>query len=442
MSCTLPPVMRMNVGILPCRSSSVCIFTAAFCLRNLAHGNSDRQRSIVVESRAYRVWSKDVYKGLGLDELTKKLAELKASYPQLTQARVVVESPQPRKTHLHVRGQWDRRGIEVTPMTPAVLPRPETNGKLTRLDLARWLTSPENSLTARVTVNRVWQEYFGRGLVLTSENFGTQGEKPSHPQLLDWLAAEFVDNGWSLKKLHKSIVMSATYRQASDTRPDLLESDPANTLLARQSRLRLPAELIRDSALEVSGLLYGAVGGPSVQLPLPEGVQDLFFRAGQFVDFADGEGKNLYRRGLYIHFQRSVPYPFLQNFDAREASTAECRRERSNTPLQSLNLLNDPVFFGAAQGLAMRILQEAPGTDFAERLDYAYQLCLSRQPKAWEQEKMLGYLTQQKRLLDNDPQAIASLFPAVLEGADRRELAAWVGVSRILINLDEFITRE
>ena len=405
----------------------------------------ERQQKVLLDfllERAEQILGEDVYKGLGLDELTKKLAELKASYPQLTQARVVVESPQPRKTHLHVRGQWDRRGIEVTPMTPAVLPRPETNGKLTRLDLARWLTSPENSLTARVTVNRIWQEYFGRGLVLTSENFGTQGEKPSHPQLLDWLAAEFVDNGWSLKKLHKSIVMSATYRQASDTRPDLLESDPANTLLARQSRLRLPAELIRDSALEVSGLLYEAVGGPSVQLPLPEGVQDLLFRAGQFVDFADGEGKNLYRRGLYIHFQRSVPYPFLQNFDAREASTAECRRERSNTPLQSLNLLNDPVFFGAAQGLAMRILQEAPGLDFADRLDYAYQLCLSRKPESWEQEKMLGYYTRQGEMLDKDPRAIASLFPAALEGTDRRELAAWVGVSRILINLDEFITRE
>ena len=414
-------------------------------LRMPRERRSERQQNVQIDFflKAYgKVVGEEVYEGLGFKELIEKLSELKASYPQLAQARVVVENPQPRKTHLHVRGQWDRQGIEVTPRTPAVLPRPETNGKLTRLDLAKWLLSPENPLTARVTVNRIWQEYFGRGLVGTSENFGTQGEEPSHPQLLDWLAGEFIDNGWSFKKLHKLIVMSATYRQASDTRPELLKRDPSNTLLARQSRLRLPAELIRDSALGVSGLLYGAVGGPSVQLPLPEGVRDLLFQAGKFVDFADAEGKNLYRRGLYIHFQRSVPYPFLQNFDAPEASTAACRRERSNTPLQSLNLLNDPVFFEAAQGLAMRILQEAPGRDFADRLAYAYQLCLSRKPKTWEQESMSGYYTQQGQMLDNDAAAVASLFPAVLEGVDRQELAAWVGVSRILLNLDEFITRE
>ena len=414
-------------------------------LRMQREQRSERQQNTLIEfflAHYGQVVSEEVYESLGFKQLREKLSELEASYPQLTQARAVAEKPQPRKTHLHVRGQWDRQGVEVEPMTPAVLPRPATNGKLTRLDLAKWLMSLENPLPARVTVNRIWQEYFGRGLVVTSENFGTQGEKPSHPQLLDWLATEFIENGWSFKKLHKLIVMSATYRQASDTRPELLKQDPSNTLLARQSRLRLPAELIRDSALGVSGLLYGAVGGPSVQLPLPEGVQDLLFRAGEFVDFNDGEGKNLYRRGLYIHFQRTVPYPFLQNFDAPETSTAQCRRERSNTPLQSLNLLNDPVFFGAAQGLAARILREAPGTDFAERLDYAYQLCLSRKPKSWEQEKMLGYYTQQGQMLDNDPQAVASLFPVVLEGADRRELAAWVGVSRILLNLDEFITRE
>ena len=414
-------------------------------LRMPRERRSERQQNVQINfflKRYEQVVGEEVYEGLGFKELIEKLRALKASYPQLTQARAVAENPQLRKTHLHVRGQWDRQGMEVEPKTPTVLPRPETNGRLTRLDLAKWLLAPENPLTARVTANRIWQEYFGRGLVLTSENFGTQGEKPSHPQLLDWLASEFIDRGWSFKKLHKLIVMSATYRQASDTRPDLLKRDPGNALLARQSRLRLPAEIIRDSALEVSGLLYNAVGGPSVQLPLPEGVQDLLFRAGQFVDFADGEGKNLYRRGLYIHFQRSVPYPFLQNFDAPEASTAQCRRDRSNTPLQSLNLLNDPVFFGAAQGLAARILQEAPGPGFADRLDYAYQLCLSRKPESWEQEKMAGYLTQQKRLLDKDPAAVASLFPAVLEGADRRELAEWVGVSRILLNLDEFITRE
>ena len=414
-------------------------------LRMPREQRSERQQNVQIDfflRRYEQAVGEEVYEGLGFKELREKLSELEASYPQLAQARVVLESPQPRKTHLHVRGQWDRQGVEVEPVTPGVLPRPATNGKLTRLDLARWLMSPENPLTARVTVNRIWQEYFGRGLVVTSENFGTQGEKPSHPLLLDWLGGEFIDNGWSFKKLHKSIVMSATYRQASDTRPDLLKRDPSNTLLARQSRLRLPAELIRDSALEVSGLLYDSVGGPSVQLPMPEGIEELLFAGGKHTTFTYGKGIDLYRRGLYIHFQRTVPYPFLQNFDAREASTAECRRERSNTPLQSLNLLNDPVFFETAQGLAIRIVQEAPGSDFADRLDYAYQLCLSRKPKSWEQEKMLGYFTQQKQMLDKDPEAVAALFPVVLEGIHGGELATWVGVSRILLNLDEFITRE
>jgi hypothetical protein len=205
-------------------------------------------------------------------------------------------------------------------------------------------------------VNRVWQEYFGRGLVRTSEDFGTQGEKPSHPELLDWLAAGFQQTGWSLKTLHKQIVTSATYRQSSTFRPELQGRDPGNTLLARQMRLRLPAELIRDSALAASGLLYPVIGGKSIRPPQPAGLTDLGYASS--LRWQESQGQDRYRRGLYI-LQRTVPYPQLANFDAPDSNVAACRRTRSNTPLQALNLLNDPVFVEAAQALAARTLREA-----------------------------------------------------------------------------------
>ena len=246
---------------------------------------------------------------------------------------------------------------------------------ISRLTLAKWLVAPNDPLTARVTVNRVWQEYFGRGLVRTSEDFGTQGEKPSHPELLDWLAAGFQQSGWSLKKLHKRIVTSATYRQSSNFRPELQGRDPGNTLLARQTRLRLPAELIRDSALAASGLLYPAIGGKSIRPPQPAGLTDLGYASS--LRWQESQGRDRYRRGLYILFQRTVPYPQLANFDAPDSNVAACRRTRSNTPLQALNLLNDPVFVEAAQALAARTLREAPA-EFSSRAQHAFQLVLVR----------------------------------------------------------------
>ena len=232
---------------------------------------------------------------------------------------------------------------------------------MTRLTLARWLVSPENPLTARVAVNRLWQELFGRGIVYTSDDFGVMGDKPSHPELLDWLASEFENRGgaspWSMKRMVREIVTSATYRQSSNARPELEQRDPDNTLLARQKRLRLPAELVRDEALYAADLLDLRIGGRSVKPPQPKGVAELSY--ANSVKWEESTGADRYRRGLYIHFQRTTPYPQLMNFDAPNSDLSCTRRERTDTPLQALNLLNDPVFFEAAQGLAFRVMRDA-----------------------------------------------------------------------------------
>jgi cytochrome c551/c552 len=357
-----------------------------------------------------------------LKELRKKLNELDQTLPPFTQAYVMVADPNPVQTAIHIRGDWRQKGIPVEAATPAVLPPLKSSGKATRLDLARWLVSPENPLTARVFVNRAWHEFFGRGLVKTTEDFGITGEKPTHPELLDWLAAEFIRRGWSMKSLHRLIVLSSTYRQQSHSRPDVDARDPENTLLARQSRLRLPAELIRDNALFVSGLLNTEVGGRSVRPPQPAGVAELGY-AG--LKWNADTGKERYRRGLYIHFQRTTPYPMLMNFDAPDSNVACTRRARSNTALQSLNLLNDEVFFEAAKAMAWRLEQEAPPS-VSDRLSFAFRLALGREPSEKERQRLARYLDEQ-----------AQIF-----AAEKAEYSAWLGVSRVLLNLDEFITRE
>jgi hypothetical protein len=235
-------------------------------------------------------------------------------------------------------------------------------------------------------------------------------------------------------------VTSATYRQSSNARPDVQAKDPLNTLLARQSRLRLPAELIRDEALYSAGLLDLRIGGPSVRPPQPKGVAELSY-AGS-VKWNESSGADRYRRGLYILFQRTVPYPQLMNFDEPSSNLSCTRRERTNTPLQALNLLNDPVFFDAAQGLAFRIMREAPAGAFRPRLDYAYQVTLGRRPSAHEAERMGKYFDDTSRSLTANPQTVAALFPNQIEGVPQAEAAAWVELSRVLLNLDEFITRD
>jgi hypothetical protein len=306
-------------------------------------------------------------------------------------------------------------------------------------------------LLGRVTVNRLWQHYFGKGLVETENDFGTQGSSPSHPELLDWLATEFLQQGWSLKKMHRLIVTSATYRQSSKVRPELAKLDPYNKLLARQARLRLDAELVRDSALAASGLLNLKIGGPSVFPPQPAGVY-AFTQVNY--QWKTSTGDDRYRRGLYTFLQRSAPYPGLTVFDAPDGNSSCTRRVRSNTPLQALTLLNDKTFLEFAHGLAYRVLKEGP-TDDKGRLEFAFRLTLIRKPAAWELAKLEKFLQQQvkqyeavpekkaRALLKAEPGAGVNLLecdlPAEISVCER---AAWTTVTRVLMNLDEFITRE
>jgi len=360
------------------------------------------------------------------DELAA-LNKLRAAEPHFVTTMVVRErTNNPRSTHIHLGGDFTRHGDRVLPGVPAVLPHLKDSSPGTipdRMDLARWLVDRRNPLTARVVVNRIWQAYFGRGLVETDSDFGTQGSNPTHPELLDWLACELVDHGWSQKAIHRLIVCSAAYRQASRVRPEGEAIDPDNRLLWRQARLRLDAELIRDAALTASGLLTRGVGGPSVFPPQPEGVMTL----GQMKrPWRADTGPNRYRRGLYTYFWRATPHPFLTTFDAPGGVQTCTRRFRSNTPLQALTLLNDPACFEIAGGLAARILSEkpSPATD-RERLRYAFLLCLGRTPSKGELETVTHVLARERA-----------------QNANLAWDAPWVTVARVLLNLDEFVTRE
>jgi len=386
------------------------------------------------------VVSKQRYADLKFKELREKLAKLREAIPALTEASAIADMQSPPKAHVLIRGDFQNPGIEVEPGVLAVLnPFSAGGAKANRLDLAQWIVSKENPLTARVATNRMWQSFFGRGLVATPSDFGTQGERPTHPELLDWLAAEFQDSGWSVKHMHKLIVESATYRQSSKSRKELESRDSDNRLLARQSRIRLEAELVRDSALSAGGLLDPAIGGPSIRPPQPAGLTNLGY--GNFVKWPESTGSARYRRGLYIFFQRTVPYPQLMMFDAPDSNVSCPKRERSTTPLQALNLLNDPVFVEAAQSMAAGLWRENLKTD-TERLDTAFRLALARQPSAQEKDRMMSYLDLQRSRLRNEPKLAASLFAGEVEGASSADLAAWVALSRAILNLDEFLTRE
>jgi hypothetical protein len=361
----------------------------------------------------------------------------KKKTPAGAKAMTIAAGPA-RTTNVMIRGDFLRKGVAVTPGTPGVLPK--ADGAKTRLDLANWIVSPGNPLTARVTVNWVWAKFFGRGLVATPEDFGTQGEKPSHPQLLDWLASEFRD-GWSLKCLHKLIVTSATYRQSSAVSPEALKLDPTNVRLARQSRVRLEAELLRDSALAVSGLLNRTVGGPSIRPPQPPGISELTY--ANSAKWVATTGPDRYKRGLYIWFQRTSPYPTLMTFDSPDSNVCVVRRERSNTPLQALALLNDTVFVEAAQALGKRVLTEGNGDAEEQRISRAFRLCLGRAPLPAEAARLTKLLEKFRRLTATDEAGATKLLGAHKPaGIPVAEAAAWVALSRTLLNLDEFVTRE
>ena len=373
------------------------------------------------------------FKELKISELVSQLDELKKALPPVTRAPTMVQHHEYRPTHLHIRGNFRQSGAETRPGVPAVLHASKATGTPDRLDLARWVVASDNPMTARVTVNRLWQELFGRGLVTTPDDFGTRSSPPSHPALLDWLATEFMRRNWDMKAMLKLMITSATYRQDSRQQTD----DPDNDLLARYSRQRLSAELIRDNALAVSGLLNRTLGGPSVRPPQPESVIKEAFEAKWNVS----DEANQYRRGLYTFIQRSAPFGQLVTFDFPNNNQACTRRERSNTPLQALTLLNDPVFFSAAQVLASRVLQEHGQSDH-ERLEHAFRLCLARAPQPGELARLAEYLDTQAAILINDPEAAKAMAGETPGDCGLAKRAAWVGVASVLLNLDEFITKQ
>lgn len=343
---------------------------------------------------------------------------------------VMQDLPKPRKTYLFKRGDFLQPDIEqgeIQANVLAIFPQlsPRSDGRpFDRLDYARSLVSKNHPLTARVTVNRVWMRYFGRGLVETENDFGSQGSAPTHPELLDWLAWNFMDRGWSLKTLHRWIVTSATYRQSSHARPDAAEKDPLNVLLARQNRIRLDAEVVRDVALHSSGKLSRKIGGPGVHPPQPDGVYS--FTQNKKV-WQEATGDNRYRRGMYTMFYRSAPYPTLSTFDTPDFQCVCTRRQRSNTPLQALTMANDEAMFELARELASRAIERHPSSDASAipaRIDTIFSLALCRIPTDSELELMKSFLQRQ------------------LESAPSDERTAWTGVARAVMNTDEFVTRE
>jgi mono/diheme cytochrome c family protein len=383
-----------------------------------------------------------------------------------TKAMTIAANPNPPKSHIHIRGDFLQTGDEAQPGTLNVLqPFEPQSDKPTRLDLARWLVDPNNPLTARVAVNRIWQHLFGRGIVPTPNDFGTRGEKPSHPELLDWLATTFMSTGqlvnkskskpvdqltdlpidsygcgWSQKAMIKLIVMSATYQQSSRSRPDLTERDPKNVLLARQNRFRPEAEIVRDLYLSASGLLNPTIGGPSIRPPLPADIAALGY--ANSVKWSETQGTDKYKRGLYIFFQRTVPYPMLSTFDAPDSNVTCTRRERSNTPLQALTLLNDPVFFECAQALGRRVVVEKPNF-VRDRVRHLFRLCLSREPNPNELSRLRRLYDEILPLCQSNTEAAAKLVgDKKTEGFASAEAAAWVTLARTVLNLDEFVTRE
>ncbi len=380
-----------------------------------------------------------------LQPLREKIAELEKSKPKIPTLPVMQELPvdKHRNTHVMVKGNYLTLGDEVSPGLPSAFHAPATDAPISRLAVAQWLINPDNPLTARVAVNRYWARLFGRGIVTTEEDFGTQGELPSHPKLLDWLATEYVALGWDNKALLKLIVTSATYRQSSVVTENHLQQDPLNTLLSRGPRFRLKAEMVRDQALALSGLLSKKIGGPSVYPPQPPGLWRAAFN-GRDRKWATSTGEDRYRRGIYTFWRRTVPYPSMATFDAPSREVCSVRRIRTNTPLQAFVTLNDPAYVEAAQALARRIVKEG-GTTTAERIRFAIKLCLVRLPTDSQVEALSRLFESEQTHYAKHPEAAVELatkplgeLPADMQSAD---LAAWTVVANVLLNLDAVLSK-
>ncbi len=390
----------------------------------------------------YRRTHSDEFKQLftRLDEHRSEQKSLERIIPTTLVAR---EMEKPRETFMLVRGEYDKPGDKVSPGVPAILPPWPADAPTNRLGLAKWLLSPEHPLTARVNVNRFWQQFFGTGLVKTTEDFGVQGERPSHPELLDWLAAEFVRSGWDVKKLHRLIVTSATYRQSSQVSPELLARDPENRLLARGPRFRVEGEVLRDIALYVGGILAEKQGGRSVKPYEPPGLwETVSFNNSQ--KYVPDTGESQYRRGLYTYWKRQSPPPNMLIFDAPTREYCVVRRPRTNTPLQALALLNDPQFVEASRAFAFRILVHG-GKTVESRITYAFRTATSRKPGAQEIRILKQTLEQQLAEYRRDSVAAEKLISVGgfkgESALDEREWAAWATIASMILNLDEAVTK-
>ncbi len=377
-----------------------------------------------------------------MNQLKSLQAERNKFYDELPTVMVMADTEKPRDAFVLKRGAYDAPGDRVSARVPGFLPPMQKDAPNNRLGLARWLVDRSNPLTARVTVNRFWQMYFGTGLIKTVDDFGSQGEWPLNKDLLDWLAVEFMDSGWNVKAMQKLIVTSATYRQSSQASSELLERDPENRLLARGPRLRLGPEVIRDQALAVSGLLVEKVGGPSVKPYQPPGLwQELAGGKGYEPD----RGEGLYRRSLYTYWKRTVAPPFMVNFDSPNRETCTVRETRTNTPLQALNLMNDEAFLEAARKLAERTMT-AGGQQPEQRIEYLYRLVLDRDAKPAEQKVMLAALRTFTERFQADPKAadefLTSGDPARGKNLNPIELAAYSTVASLMLNLNETVTKE
>ena len=409
---------------------------AVIASRSLAPGSNGWRWSYLATGapdQAQQAWAE-------MNRLRREKEKLERSFPTVM---VMADLETPRQTHILRRGAYDQPGEKVKAGVPAALHPMPAGAPSNRLGLAQWLVSPENPLMARATVNRFWQMYFGTGLVKTVEDFGVQGEWPAHPELLDWLATEFVRTGWDVKAMQKLIVTSATYRQSSKATPELLQKDPDNRLLARSSRVRLAAEAIRDQMLLAAGLLSNKIGGPSVKPYQPEGLwKELTM---QDSDYVLSQGEDLYRRSLYTFWKRTVSPPMMATFDSALRESCTVRESRTNTPLQALDLMNDVTFLEAARKVAERMMREG-GSAAEDRLGYGFRLLLARYPSAEEKRILRGSLGYHLDYFATKPERVDGYLKQgaspVAGGLDRRELAAYAAVGSLILNLDEAVNKE
>jgi hypothetical protein len=377
------------------------------------------------------------------DQLAKLNRELATLKPATVPIMKNLTGKDRRITHVQLRGNWQALDEVVEGGTPSAFPPLPKGAPADRLAMAQWLVSRDNPLTARVMVNRLWEQLFGVGIVRTSEEFGSQGELPFHPELLDWLAAEFMDSGWDVKHMITLMVSSRAYRQSSKVAPDLQERDPDNRLLARGPRFRPTGEMLRDQALAVSGLLSPKMHGPGVRPPTPNlGLSTAFGRSN---DWTVSTGEDKYRRSVYTEVRRNSPYASYSTFDAPNREVCTLRRGRTNTPLQAFVTLNDPVFIEASQALARRVFKEQAGKSNAEQMQWLFKLCLSRTPTPQEQQRLLTLLTDAQQTYQADSAQALKLATDPLgplpANQKAHDLAAWTTVANVVINLDEFVMR-